>query len=172
MIRTLPGIVLVPLLLMPLLMPTPATAVPAGKPAPSITSSVWLNSEPLSMEALRGEVVLVEFWTFGCYNCRNVEPWIKQWHHDYREHGLVVIGVHAPEFSFEKRLSNLKAYIAEHRIEYPVAVDNDFEIWHAWHNRAWPTLYLIDKRGTVRYQRIGEGGYETTEAVISQLLSE
>ena len=115
---------------------------------------------------------MVEFWTFGCYNCRNVEPYIKQWYHDYKGQGLVVIGVHAPEFAFEKSLSNLKAYIAKHRIEYPVAVDNDFDIWRAWHNRAWPTLYLVDKSGRVRYQRIGEGGYETTEGVIRKLLSE
>ena len=171
MIRTLPAIVLAPLIIF-LLLPTQAAASLEGRPAPSIASSVWLNSEPLTIEALRGQVVMIEFWTFGCYNCRNVEPYIKQWYRDYKEQGLVVIGAHAPEFAFEKELSNLKDYIAEHRIEYPVAVDNDFDIWHAWYNRAWPTLYLIDKRGIVRHHRIGEGGYETTEAVIRKLLSE
>lgn len=161
--------ILIALLLLSL--PLPATATD-GAVAPPITSNVWLNSEPLTIASLRGKVVLVEFWTFGCYNCRNVEPWIKKWHQTYGDKGLTVIGVHAPEFSFEKKLDNLKGYIAKQQIDYAVAVDNDFDIWHAWHNRAWPTLYLVDKRGIIRYHRIGEGGYRVTEATIEQLLNE
>ena len=153
-------------------LPQPATAATDGTIAPPITSNTWLNSEPLTMTSLHGKVVLVEFWTFGCYNCRNVEPWIKKWHHTYGGKGLTVIGVHAPELSFEKKLNNLKDYIARQQIDYAIAVDNDFNIWHAWHNRAWPTLYLIDKQGVVRYRRIGEGGYKTTEAIIERLLNE
>ncbi len=155
-----------------LTLPGTASAVPQGTPAPAIASDTWLNSEPLSMQQLHGKVVLVEFWTFGCWNCRNVEPYIKAWHKRYNARGLTVIGVHAPEFSYEKKLANLKNYIDRQKIEYPIAVDNDFDIWHAWHNRAWPTIYLVDKQGVVRYQRIGEGGYEATEKMIRQLLAE
>jgi len=155
-----------------LLLPAASPASPQGSPAPAISSDTWLNSEPLTMKALRRKVVLVEFWTFGCYNCRNVEPWIKQWHSRYHDKGLTVIGVHAPEFAFEHKLDNLRAYIARQGIEYPVAVDNDFNIWHSWQNRAWPTIYLVDRQGVIRYLRIGEGGYETTEGVIRRLLQE
>ena len=163
--------IMILLLAAPAGLPT-AWAMPPGTQAPEIESAQWLNSPPLSMASLHGKVVLVEFWTFACYDCRHVEPYIKQWHRDYGDKGLTVIGVHAPEFSFERNLGNLRGYIAEHGITYPVAVDNDFAIWHAWHNRAWPTLYLVDRQGVIRYQRIGEGGYRITEATIRRLLDE
>ena len=140
--------------------------------APEITSQQWLNSEPLSIQALRGKVVLVEFWTFGCWNCKNVEPQIKLWHKKYQNKGLVVIGVHTPEFAYERKLDNLRNYIDEHAIDYPVAIDNDTKIWHAFDNWAWPTIYLVGKQGQIRYKRIGEGGYRETEAAIRNLLNE
>ena len=117
-------------------------------------------------------MVLVEFWTFGCWNCRNVEPHIKQWHQKYQDKGLVVIGVHTPEFTYERKLDNLRNYVRKNRIHYPVAVDNDGETWHAFQNRAWPTIYLVGKQGKIRYKRIGEGGYRETEASIRKLLRE
>ncbi len=150
----------------------PAGAATTGSPAPAITATQWLNSAPLQMQGLRGHVVLVEFWTRGCWNCGNVEPYIKRWQAHYRNEGLVVIGVHAPEFAYEHDIEGLRSYLRNHQISYPIAVDNDFTTWHAWHNRAWPTLYLVDKRGVVRYQRIGEGGYAQSEAMIRRLLAQ
>ena len=140
--------------------------------APEIQSEQWLNSGPLSMQALRGRVVLVEFWTFGCWNCRNVEPHIRQWYDRYRDKGFIVIGVHTPEFAFERKLERLRSYLEEHDIQYPVAVDNDSSIWRAYSNWAWPTIYLIGKQGNIRYKRIGEGGYRETEKAIQMLIRE
>ena len=140
--------------------------------APEIQSEQWLNSGPLSMQALRGRVVLVEFWTFGCWNCRNVEPHIRQWYDRYRDKGFVVIGVHTPEFAFERKLERLRSYLEEHDIHYPIAVDNDSSIWRAYSNWAWPTIYLIGKQGNIRYKRIGEGGYRETEKAIQMLIRE
>ena len=141
-----------------------------GTPAPEISGQSWLNSEPLRLAELKDKVVLVEFWTFGCYNCRNVEPYLKEWHQKYADKGLVVIGVHAPEFNYERVLANLQRYVREHAISYPVAVDNDFVTWKRYGNRYWPAMYLIDKRGVIRYLRIGEGGYQQTEQQIRALL--
>lgn len=132
----------------------------------------WLNSQPLSMQALRGKVVLVEFWTFGCWNCRHVEPYIRQWHQRYNDKGLVVVGVHTPEFAYERKPDKLRNYVKENDIRYPVVIDNDSEIWRAFHNWAWPTIYLIGKKGEIRYSRIGEGGYRETERAIRELLGE
>lgn len=132
----------------------------------------WLNSQPLSMKDLYGKVVLVEFWTFGCWNCRNIEPQIRQWHQRYKDEGLVVIGVHTPEFSYERKLDKLRNYVDEHGIRYPVVIDNDTEIWQAFHNWAWPTIYLINRQGEIRYSRIGEGGYRETERAIRKMLAE
>jgi thiol-disulfide isomerase/thioredoxin len=143
-----------------------------GMPAPEISGQSWLNSEPLRLAELKGKVVLVEFWTFGCYNCRNVEPYIKGWHQKYSDNGLVVIAVHAPEFNYERVVANLQRYVREHAISYPIAVDNNFAIWKRYGNRYWPAMYLIDKRGIIRYTRIGEGGYLETERHISTLLEE
>lgn len=143
-----------------------------GTQAPEIRAQRWLNSQALDKAMLRGKVVLVEFWTFGCWNCKNIEPYIKQWHHKYQAEGLVVIGVHSPEFAYEQQLDKLRNYIDKHGITYPVAIDNDAIIWHAFNNRAWPTIYLIGKKGHIRYKRIGEGGYRITEKTIRELLNE
>jgi thiol-disulfide isomerase/thioredoxin len=149
----------------------PAEAM-VGKPAPEIANATWLNSAPLRMADLRGKVVLVEFWTFGCYNCRNVEPSVKQWHQQYKDQGFVVIGVHSPEFSHEREVENVKRYVKEHEIRFPVPIDNDFSTWNAHGNRYWPAMYLIDKKGIIRYIKIGEGGYQETERQIQVLLAE
>jgi thiol-disulfide isomerase/thioredoxin len=143
-----------------------------GKPAPEIGGESWLNSKPLKLSELKGKVVLVEFWTFGCFNCRNVEPYIKTWHQKYSDKDLVVIGVHAPEFGYERVLANVQRYIRDHAISYPIAIDNDFTTWKRYNNRYWPAMYLVDKRGVIRYLRVGEGGYQQTERQIVELLAE
>ena len=143
-----------------------------GRRAPDIRNETWINSEPLNFNQLRGKVVLVEFWTFGCYNCQNVEPFVKSWHDKFKERGLVVIGVHSPEFGHERVLKNVQNYLREHEIRYAVAIDNDYKTWKSFENRYWPAMYLIDKQGFIRYTRIGEGGYDQTETVIRELLAE
>ena len=143
-----------------------------GTPAPEITSPVWLNSEPKRMADLRGKVVLVEFWTFGCYNCRNVEPYVKDWHRKYADKGLFVIGVHSPEFDYEHDIENVKRHIRQNDIQYAIPIDNDFATWDRYGNRYWPAFYLIDKQGIIRYIRFGEGGYDQTERQIRTLLAE
>lgn len=143
-----------------------------GIPAPEIADTVWLNSEPKRMADLRGKVVMVEFWTFGCYNCRNVEPYVKAWHKKYADQGLVIIGVHSPEFSFERDIENVKRHLRENDIRYAVPIDNDFSTWNRFGNRYWHAMYLIDKQGVIRYTRIGEGGYAQTEHQIRALLAE
>jgi len=140
--------------------------------APEIISTTWLNSEPIKMEDLRGKVVLVEFWTFGCWNCRNIEPYVKEWHDTYAKQGLVIIAVHSPEFKYEYDVGKVKDYIREHQIPYPVPIDNEFRNWRRYRNRYWPTLYLIDKRGEIQCTKIGEGSYEETERTIQRLLAE
>jgi len=141
-----------------------------GRKAPEITSPVWINSEPKSLSSLRGKVVLMEFWTFGCFNCRNVEPQIKKWHQNYVDSGLVVIGIHSPEFAYERNIDSVKRYVKKNAIAYSVAIDDDFAIWNRYANRYWPAIYLIDKQGIIRYIRVGEGGYTETEEMIRKLL--
>ena len=143
-----------------------------GMPAPEINNETWLNSERLHLADLKGKVVMVEFWTFGCYNCRNVEPYVKQWHQKYADQGFVIIGVHSPEFSHEQEIENVKSYVREHDIRFAVPIDNDFSTWNRYGNRYWPAMYLIDKRGVIRNVRIGEGGNEETERLIQLLLTE
>ena len=140
--------------------------------APEIVSPTWINSDPIKMEELRGKVVMVEFWTFGCWNCRNIEPYVKKWHKKYEKDGLVVIAVHSPEFNHEKNIENVKGYVKDNNISYAVPIDNDFKNWKKYRNRYWPTLYVIDKKGTIQYTRIGEGAYEQTEEAIQRLLAE
>jgi thiol-disulfide isomerase/thioredoxin len=144
----------------------------APQPAPELRGERWLNSEPLRLESLRGRVVLVEFWTFACRNCQNVEPHVKAWHAKYRAAGLTVVGVHCPELDRERELASLRAYVRAHGIAYPVLVDNGFRTWRAYGNRYWPAIHLIDKRGRIRHVAIGEGGYVETEARIRALLAE
>ena len=154
--------------------PTASTAsLPDLGPAPELTNDTWLNVDaPLRLANLRGKVVIIDMWTFGCINCQHVIPSLKEWDEKYRSQGLVVIGNHYPEFSFEADLTNLKSAVADNEIKYPVAQDNDGKTWQAYHNQYWPSLYLIDKNGHIRYTHIGEGGYQTTEAAIQNLLVE
>jgi thiol-disulfide isomerase/thioredoxin len=130
----------------------------------------WLNGPPLTMSQLRGKVVLVEFWTYSCINCVRVMPYVKQWHANYRDQGLVVVGVHTPEYGYEKLLPNLQAAVERFGITYPVAQDNDYRTWNAYGNRYWPALYLIDRQGRIVYRHFGEGQYKETEARIRALL--
>lgn len=142
-------------------------------PAPELTNDTWLNVDsPLRLANLHGKVVIVEMWTFGCINCQHVVPSLKEWHAKYEDHGLVIIGNHFPEFSYEKDLANLKDAIAHDDIQYAVAQDNDGATWRAYKNHYWPALYLIDKQGHIRYVHIGEGRYKETEANIQALLAE
>jgi thiol-disulfide isomerase/thioredoxin len=131
----------------------------------------WINSEPLTVAGLHGKVVLVEFWTYTCINCINVAPHVKQWHQRYKDQGLVVVGVHTPEFDEEKIFDNVRDAVERFGIEYPVAQDNDYATWDAYGNRYWPAVYLIDKEGRVVYRHYGEGDYAATEAKIQQLLA-
>jgi thiol-disulfide isomerase/thioredoxin len=130
----------------------------------------WLNSEPLGPAELRGHVVLVNFWTFTCINWLRQEPYVRAWSQAYRDDGLVVIGVHTPEFSFEHELEGVRQATIERGIDYPVAVDNDYEIWSAFDNHYWPALYFVDRDGIIRDQHFGEGRYEQSERVIQRLL--
>ena len=143
-----------------------------GRPAPEILNEIWLNSEPLRLADLRGKVVMVEFWTFGCWNCRNIEPYVKAWHKKYASQGLVVIAIHSPEFQYEHDVNRVKEYIRDNKLPYAVPIDNEFSTWRKFENRYWPTLYLIDKRGNIQYIKIGEGAYERTEQEIRRLLAE
>jgi thiol-disulfide isomerase/thioredoxin len=141
--------------------------------APELTNETWLNVDsPLRLADLRGKVVLLEMWTFGCINCQHVMPSLKEWHARYKDQGLVIIGNHYPEFSYEADLTNLKDAIAHDDIQYAVAQDNDGDTWRAYKNQYWPTLYLIDKQGHIRYVHIGEGRYKETEENIKALLAE
>ncbi|MFN8414444.1 MAG: redoxin domain-containing protein [Anaerolineales bacterium] len=141
--------------------------------APELTNTTWLNVDsPLRLATLRGKVVALEMWTFACINCQHVMPSLKAWHTQYAEQGLVIIGNHFPEFSFEEDLANLKDAVKENDIQYAVTQDNDGATWKAYKNQYWPTLYLIDKNGHIRYVHIGEGGYSETEAAIQTLLAE
>jgi thiol-disulfide isomerase/thioredoxin len=141
--------------------------------APELTNDTWLNVDsPLRLADLRGKVVIVEMWTFGCINCQHVVPALKKWHGKYANQGLVIIGNHFPEFSYEKDLENLKKSIAENDIQYAVAQDNNGDTWRAYKNHYWPTLYLIDKQGHLRYVHIGEGRYKETEENIKALMAE
>jgi thiol-disulfide isomerase/thioredoxin len=132
----------------------------------------WVNSQPLTASALRGKVVLIDFWTYTCINWLRTLPYVQAWDAKYRNHGLVVIGIHAPEFAFEKDLNNVHRAVKDMRIDYPVAVDNDHHIWRAFNNLYWPALYLIDAQGRVRYRHFGEGSYQQTEKAIQDLLAE
>jgi len=141
--------------------------------APELSNEVWLNTDqPLRLAKLRGKVVLLEMWTFSCINCQHVIPTLKTWHREYQDQGLVIIGNHYPEFSYEKDLGNLQKAVEDLGLEYPIAQDNQGKTWQAYHNRYWPTLYLIDKKGFIRYRHIGEGNYSETEAAIQKLLAE
>jgi thiol-disulfide isomerase/thioredoxin len=132
----------------------------------------WINSPPLTAESLQGRVVLVQFWTYSCINWIRTLPYVRAWDQKYRDQGLVVIGVHSPEFEFERQLANARWGAENFGVDYPVAVDNDFAIWRAFGNEYWPALYLIDGQGRVRHRHFGEGDYEQSERMIQKLLAE
>ncbi|MGE5392474.1 MAG: thioredoxin family protein [Candidatus Saccharibacteria bacterium] len=139
--------------------------------APEFTGIThWFNSKPLTLKELQGKVVLVDFWTFSCVNCLRTMPYLRRWHKAYSDKGLVIVGVHTPEFEFEKRPENVETAIRRLRIEYPVALDPDFGTWNAYANRYWPAHYLIDQKGNIVHEHFGEGGYDETEETIRKLL--
>ncbi len=141
--------------------------------APEFTGiEKWLNSEPLTMQQLRGKVVLVDFWTYTCINCIRTLPYVKSWNEKYKDQGLTVIGVHTPEYPFERSTDNVKTAIKRFGITYPVAQDNQYATWKAYSNQYWPAVYLINKKGQVVYTHFGEGAYQETEAKIRALLAE
>ncbi|KZC25658.1 cytochrome C biogenesis protein [Rhodanobacter sp. FW510-R12] len=159
--------------------PAPQPAPKAGEPLPvegtfpSLAGATqWLNSPPLTTEALRGKVVLVDFWTYSCINCLRSLPYVRGWADKYKDHGLVVIGVHAPEFAFEKDPANVAKAVKDLGVDYPVALDNDYAIWKGFNNEYWPAHYFIDAQGQIRHHHFGEGEYRESEDVIRQLLAD
>jgi thiol-disulfide isomerase/thioredoxin len=155
----------------------PSGEATAELPVEDLTPSLdgaqeWLNSAPLTMQGLKGKVVLVDFWTYSCINCLRSIPYVRAWAEKYRDHGLVVIGVHAPEFAFERNVDNVKNAIVTLKIGYPVAIDNEYKIWRAFENEYWPAHYFIDANGKVRHHHFGEGDYAESERVIQKLLGE
>jgi cytochrome c biogenesis protein CcdA/thiol-disulfide isomerase/thioredoxin len=146
-------------------------AVEGGFPSLS-GAAEWLNSPPLTPEDLKGKVVVIDFWTYSCINCLRSIPYVKAWAEKYKDHGLVVIGVHTPEFAFERKIGNVRAAVSDLKISYPVAIDNEYKIWRAFENEYWPAHYFIDAQGRTRYHHFGEGEYGESERVIQRLLAE
>ncbi len=153
---------------------TPATVkLPIEGEFPSLGgANEWLNSPPLTAAGLRGKVVLIDVWTYTCINWLRTLPYVRAWAEKYKNQGLVVIGVHSPEFPFEKNVDNVRRAAKEMRVDYPIAIDSDFAIWRALKNEYWPALYIVDAQGRVRHHQFGEGEYEQSERIIQQLLSE
>ena len=149
------------------------STLPDRGPAPEFTNTIWLNTPaPLRLADLRGKVVLLEMWTFDCINCQHTIPYLNTWYKNYFSKGLVIIGNHYPEFPSEADLGNLKKAVQDLGIKYPVAQDNNGATWSAYKNSYWPTIYLIDKFGQIRYIHIGEGAYDLTESAFQDLLAE
>lgn len=147
--------------------------LPVSGGFPSLAGGVeWLNSKPLSPAELHGKVVLVDFWTYTCVNWLRTLPYVRAWNDTYRGRGLVVIGVHTPEFEFEKKADNVRRAVKEMRVDYPVVIDSDYAIWNAFSNEYWPAEYIIDAEGRIRYHHFGEGAYQESERVIRELLAE
>jgi cytochrome c biogenesis protein CcdA/thiol-disulfide isomerase/thioredoxin len=147
--------------------------LPVQGDMPSLAGAVaWLNSPPLTVEGLKGKVVLVDFWTYSCINCLRAIPYVRAWAEKYKDQGLVVIGVHAPEFAFERNIDNVRKAVADLKITYPVAIDNNYAIWRGFDNQYWPAHYFIDAQGHIRHEHFGEGQYDESERVIQQLLAE
>ncbi len=155
--------------------PTPqaaATPEPTGPLAPEfVRVTQWLNGPALSLADLRGRVVLIDVWTFGCYNCRNTLPYLRDWHAKYASEGLQIVGVHTPEFEFEQVEANVREAMVRLNVTWPVAMDNDWGTWRAYNNRYWPRKYLVDQQGRIRYDVIGEGSYAEMEHRIRELLT-
>ena len=133
--------------------------------------SKWFNSAPLSIGDLRGKVVLVDFWTYGCYNCVNTLPYVTKLYETYKDKGLVVVGIHTPEFPFDRSAGNVQAALKRHGITYPVAQDNDSATWNAWRNQYWPAQYIVDQHGNIVFSHAGEGQYEEIERTVQRLLN-
>ncbi len=154
-------------------MPMPTAPAHTEGELPSLGgATAWLNSPPLTPAALRGKVVLVEVWTYTCINWLRTMPFVRAWADRYRDQGLLVIGVHSPEFPFEHDLDNVRRAAKALRVNYPIAVDSDFAVWRALGNQYWPAIYVVDAKGRIRHHQFGEGGYEETERVLQQLLEE
>src|ERR1700730_2499237 len=144
-----------------------------GAAAPDFQGIVdWENSKPLTLAGLRGKVVLVDFWTYSCINCQNTFPYLRRWYQAYKDQGLVIVGVHSPEFEFEKSVPNIRQAIKHYDVTWPVAVDSAMATWNAYGKQYWPAEYFIDKAGKVRHSHFGEGEYDKTEKVIRGLLAE
>ena len=143
-----------------------------GMAAPELEPTDWVNSQPFRLADVRGRVTLVEFWTYDCINCQRVIPTLIQWHQTYAARGLLIVGVHTPEFPHEGDVRNVRGAVQNLGIQYPVMLDNNFATWRAYRNRFWPTLYLVDKHGLIRYTHVGEGNYEQTRRAIEALLAE
>ena len=142
-------------------------------PAPEFEGiQAWVNSQPLTMASLRGKVVVLDFWTYSCINCLRTLPYVRAWYDAYRKDGLVVVGVHTPEFAFERERDNVERAVRDHGIDYPVALDPDFGTWQAWDNQYWPAKYFVDRQGRIRFAHFGEGDYEESEKIIRKLLAE
>ena len=172
----------------PALTETPTPTATGGAPPPQETGSStgakgplapelagitgWINSAPFALASLRGKVVLIDFWTYTCVNCIRTFPFLKEWYDKYADRGLVIVGVHSPEFEFEKKRANVEAAAQQYGLKWPIAQDNDFRTWRAFNNRAWPAKYLIDEDGLIRYSHLGEGAYDETEQKIRELLEE
>jgi thiol-disulfide isomerase/thioredoxin len=149
-----------------------AMGAAADSPLSALRSATtWLNS-PLTADGLRGKVVLIDFCTYTCINWLRTLPYVRVWAGKYRDHGLVTIGVHTPEFGFEHNLDNVRRAVKELRVDYPIAVDNDYAIWRGFENQYWPALYLLDPKGTIRHHQFGEGGYDQVEGMIQKFLVE
>jgi thiol-disulfide isomerase/thioredoxin len=161
-----------PVITSPISTPSPALAVkPVGRQIPEIQGiETWLNSDPIKLSEQKGQVILLQFWTFGCINCQRTLPSIIKWHKDYANQGLLVVSVHAPELAFERSINNVKKAVQQRGITYPVAIDSNFITWKAFDNQYWPHLFLADRQGILRYDHIGEGAYEQTEQKIRDLL--
>jgi len=150
-----------------------AAQLPVEGELPSLGGAIgWLNSQPLTPACLRGKVILIDIWTYTCINWLRQLPYVRAWAEKYKDRGLVVIGVHSPEFAFEKNVENVRRAVADLKVDYPVAIDSDHAIWRAFNNEYWPALYFVDARGRIRHHQFGEGEYEQSEKIIQQLLTE
>jgi thiol-disulfide isomerase/thioredoxin len=147
--------------------------LPVEGEIPSLAGATeWLNSPPLTAAGLRGKVVLIDVWTYTCVNWLRTLPYVRAWAQKYRNQGLVVIGVHSPEFAFEHDVDNVRRQAKHMRVDYPIAIDNDFAVWNALRNQYWPALYIVDAQGRIRHHQFGEGGYDKSEKIVQQLLAE
>jgi thiol-disulfide isomerase/thioredoxin len=139
---------------------------------PTYPADRWINAEPRTMESLRGRIVVIDFWEYTCVNCIRTLPYVTEWHRRYADHGVVIIGVHTPEFAFGRDRANVARAVEEFGIEYPVVLDNDYEIWSLYANRYWPRKYIVDREGKIVYDHAGEGGYAETEGFLQRLILE